>query len=69
MDRYEISEVNLGKSEYICLELFEVQVLNFSLKEEIMKNFHNQNVAELAHYLVLQTLYTRQCMVDFFLCR
>ena len=24
MDRCEISEVNLGKSEYICFELFEV---------------------------------------------
>ena len=53
MDRYEISEVNLGKSEYICFGLFEVWVLNFSLKEETMKNIHNQNVAELAHYIIV----------------
>ena len=50
MDLYDISEVNLGKNEYICFELFEVWVLNFSLKEETMKNIHNQNVAELVHY-------------------
>ena len=49
MDRYEISEVNLGKSKYTCSELFEVWVSNFSLKEETMKNIHNRNVAELAH--------------------
>ena len=53
MDRYEISEVNLGKSEYTCFELFEVQVLNFYLKEETMKNIHNQNVAEIAHYIIV----------------
>ena len=52
MDRYEISEVNLGKSEYICFELFEVQVLNFSLKEGTMKDIHNQNVAELVHCII-----------------
>ena len=56
MDRYEISEVNLGKSEHNCFELFEVWVLNFSLKEETMKNILNQNVAELGHYISL--LYT-----------
>ena len=56
MDRYEISEVNLGKSEYICFGLFEVWVLNFSLKEETMKNIHNQNVAELAHYIIVNSL-------------
>ena len=50
MDRYEISEVNLGKNEYICFNFFEVWVLNFSLKEETMKNIHNQNVAELVHH-------------------
>ena len=44
MDRYEISELNLGKNEYICFE--------FSLKEEIMRNIHNQNVAELVHYII-----------------
>ena len=49
MDQYEISEVNLGKNEYICFELFEVWVLNFSLKEETMRNIHNQNIAELVH--------------------
>ena len=53
MDWYEISEGNLGKSEYICFELFEVQVLNLSLKEETMKNIRNQNVAELAHYIIV----------------
>ena len=41
MDRYEISEVTLGKSEYICFELLEVWVLNLFLKEETMKNIHN----------------------------
>ena len=49
MDRYEISEVNLGKNGSICFEVFEVWVINFSLKEETMRNIHNQNVAELAH--------------------
>ena len=34
MDRYKISEVNLGKSEYICFEVFQVWVLNLSLNEE-----------------------------------
>ena len=58
MDRYKISEVNLGKSEYIYFELFEVSVLNFSLKEEIMKNIHNRNVAELAHYIIV--FYTQE---------
>ena len=53
MDRYEISEVNLGKSEYICFELLEVWVLNLSLKEETMKNIHNQKVTELAHYIIV----------------
>ena len=52
MDRYEISEVNLSKSGYICFELFEVWALNLSLKEETMKNIHNQIVAELAHYII-----------------
>ena len=53
MDRYEISEANLGKNEYTCFELFEVWFLNFSLKEETMKNIHNQNVAELAHCIIV----------------
>ena len=53
MDWYEISEATLDKSEYICFELFEVPVLNFSLKEETMKNIHKQNVAELAHYIIV----------------
>ena len=48
MDRYEISEVNLGKNEYICFKIFEVWVVKFSLKEKTMKNIHNQNVTELA---------------------
>ena len=58
MDRYEISGVNLGKREYICFDLFDVWVLNFSLKEETMKNIHNQNVAELAHYIIV--FYTQE---------
>ena len=53
MDRYEISGVNLSKSEYICFKIFEVWALNLSLKEETMKNIHNQNVAELAHYIIV----------------
>ena len=53
MDRFEISEVNLGKREYICFELFEVWVLYLSLKEETMKNIHNQDVAELVHYIIV----------------
>ena len=48
MDWYEISGVNLGKNEYICYELFEIWFLNFSLKEETMKNNHNQNEPEVA---------------------
>ena len=61
MDRYEISEVNLGKSEYICFEFFKVQILNFSLTEETMKNIHNQNVAELAQYIIV--FYTQELRV------
>ena len=53
MDRYEISAVNLGKSEFICFELFEVWVLNFSLKEETMKYIHKQNVAKVAYYIII----------------
>ena len=53
MDRDEVSEVNLRKNEYICFELFEVQFLNFSLKEETMKNIRNRNVAELMHCLIV----------------
>ena len=52
MDQYEISEVNLGKNEYICIELFEVWSLIFSLKEKTMKNIHNRNITELAHYII-----------------
>ena len=48
MDWYEISGVNLGKNEYICYELFEIWFLYFSLKEETMKNNHNQNEPEVA---------------------
>ena len=53
MDRYEISEVTLGKSKFICFELFEVWVLNFPLKEETMRNIHNKNVAESVHYMTV----------------
>ena len=52
MDRYEIFKLNLSKSEYNCFEIFEAEVLNFSLKEEIMKDIHDQNVAELALYII-----------------
>ena len=50
MDQYEISEINLGKNEYIFFELFEVWYLIFSLKEKTMKNIHNRNITELVHY-------------------
>ena len=58
MDQYEISKVNLDKRKYICFELFEVWVLNLSLKEETIKNIHNQNVAELVHYIIV--FYTQE---------
>ena len=61
MDQYEISEVNLGKNEYICFVLFEVWVLNFSLKEETMRTIHNQNVAELVHYIIIFYTQVRRC--------
>ena len=51
MDRHEISEVNLSKKEYISFEFFKV--LNFSLKEETMRNIYNQNKTELAHYIIV----------------
>ena len=41
------------QNEYICFELFEVWILNFSLKEENMRNIHDQNLAELAHYIIV----------------
>ena len=34
-------------------ELFEIWVLNSSLKEETVKSIHNENVAELAHYMIV----------------
>ena len=46
MNRYETSEENLRKNEYIR---FVVWVLNFSLKEETMRIIHNRDVAELVH--------------------
>ena len=61
MDQYEISEVNLGKNEYICFELFDVWVLNFSLKEETMRTIHNQNVAELVHCIIIFYTQVRRC--------
>ena len=42
-----------AKNEYICFELFEAWLLNFSLKEKTMTNIHNQNVVELAHYIIV----------------
>ena len=53
MGWYEISEVNLCKNEYICFELFEVWFLNFSLKEQTMKNIYKRNAAELAHSIIV----------------
>ena len=52
MNRYETLEVNLGKNEYICFELFEVWVLSFSLKEETMRNIHNRNMAKFSNSLL-----------------
>ena len=53
MDRHEISKVNLGRHKYICFDFFEVWSLDFSLKEEAMKNIHNINVAELGHCIIV----------------
>ena len=52
MVQYEILEVNLGKNEYICFDLFEVCFLVFSSKEETMRNIHNRNAAELAYCII-----------------
>ena len=49
----EISEKKLGKNEHICFEPLEFWVLNSSLKEETMRNIHNQNGAELVHYIIV----------------
>ena len=38
---------------FFFFELFEVWVLNFSLKDETMSNKHNQNAAQLAHYMTV----------------
>ena len=38
---------------FFFFELFEVWVLNFSLKDETMSNKHNQNAAQLAHYMIV----------------
>ena len=53
MDRYEISEVSSGKNEYIYFELFKVWFSIFSFKEETMKNIHNRNVPESAHWKIV----------------
>ena len=53
MDGYEIWEVYLGKSEYIGLIFLRFMFLNIYLKEGTMKNIYNQNVAELAHYIIV----------------
>ena len=37
----------------IYFELFEVWVLNFSLKVETMRIIYNQNVAELAQCIIV----------------
>ena len=52
MDRYEISEINLGKNKYICFELLEDWILNFSLKTETMRNIHNSLLYAGVRYLL-----------------
>ena len=46
MDRYEISEVNLGKKQIYLFDHFEVCFLISASKEETMRNIHNQNMTE-----------------------
>ena len=58
MNRYEIWEVSWGNNECIPLGLFEIWVLNLSLKEETMKNIYNQNEAGVAHYIIV--FYTQE---------
>ena len=53
MDEYEISEVNLGRNKYICFELFEVWSLNFSLKEEAMKNIQCGKQSKCGYVVML----------------
>ena len=52
MNRYETLEVNLGKKEYICFELFEVWVLNFSLREETMRCEWSACVSSILEWMV-----------------
>ena len=55
----DISELNLGKNEYICSELFKIQIVKFSLKEKTMRKLlHNQSVSELAHCVMV--FYTQE---------
>ena len=69
MDRYEISKVNLGKSlkslKIYLFWAFWSLSLKFFLKEEMMKNINNQNLAELVHYIII--FYTQElgtCLGD-----
>ena len=58
MDRYQISEVNLGKTKYICFELFEVLSFKFFFKRGNQEEHPYQNVTELVHYIIL--FYTQE---------
>ena len=51
MDQYEFLKVRQNK--YFCFNLFEVWFLIFSLKDKIMRNIDNRNVAELAHRIIV----------------
>ena len=64
MDWYEISEVNLGKNKYVCFELFEVWVLDFSLKVKTTRKIYNRNEAELAHCTIV--FYIQKLGTNFF---
>ena len=47
------AEVNFDKTSIFVLSILNFEFLNSSLKEEAMKNIHNRNVAELAHYIIV----------------
>ena len=58
MDRYQISEVNLSKSKYICFELFKVLSFKFFFKRGNQEEHPYQNVTELVHYIII--FYTQE---------
>ena len=53
MDQYNISEINLGRNEYICFELLEVWSLNFSLKVEATKNTQSGKQSKYGYVVIL----------------